>query len=165
MWSIDITKLSNTRSCVRLQSADDTKQFYTLISALDSLCARSGHFKDRTSCSDNIVEEYMRYNGIKCVILPAGLSRECRVRRRCDVLLGHRRRWGTHAAACVGPAQAARARYLPGTMPGRALRRCLRIHCAMLHWLTTTSHQSTLESHRPPCTCWPYSTRISLTAR
>jgi hypothetical protein len=50
------------------------------------------------------------------------------VRRRCDVLLGHRRRWGTHTGACVGPAQAARARYLPGTMPGPALHRRLGIH-------------------------------------
>lgn len=79
--------------------------------------------------------------------LPAGLSRECRVWRRCNVLLGHRRRWGTHAAACVGPAQAARARYLPGTMPGRALQHSLRIQCSEHHDLTTSPLESKLFTH------------------
>lgn len=33
--------------------------------------------------------------------------------------------------------------------------------CTALHWPTTTLHQSTLKSCRPPRTCWPYSTRIA----
>ncbi|VVC87997.1 unnamed protein product [Leptidea sinapis] len=45
---------------------------------------------------------------------------------------------GRHATACVWPAQAARARYLPGTMPGRAVHHCLCIH-----------YQNRLNKHHP----------------
>lgn len=82
------------------------------------------------------------------------------MRRRCGVLLGHRRRWGTHAAACVGPAQAARARYLPGTMPGPALHRRLSIHCTPKpthNHITVHYHRQLRTAHtlRDHCTLTP----------
>lgn len=50
--------------------------------------------------------------------LPVGLSRECRVRRRCNVLLGHRRRWETRGCLCG--ACAGRPRPLPARNHARA---------------------------------------------
>lgn len=111
----------------------------------------------------HFVKQYVNFAD-RNAYLPAGLSRECRVRRRCDVLLGHRRRWRTHATACVGPAQAARARYLPGSMPGRALQRWLCIHWTTpLHFLYSIHHTPSSLSHTNRHTLFTYNARILCT--
>lgn len=72
----------------------------------------------------------------KSLYLPAGLSRECRVRRRCNVLLGHRRRWGTHAAACVRPGRPPAPATCPAPCPGE---RTTTLSCTALRPTTGAS--------------------------